>query len=122
MNKPRQQGVTLLELLVALAIFALSASALLRILGEHGRHAGVLETRYFAQLAAHNHLAELHLQPIWPAEGRRTRQVELGGHAYSLTELVEHTDDADIRRVTIRMSGESGQLLSELQAFMGSPP
>ncbi|SEJ46522.1 general secretion pathway protein I [Azotobacter beijerinckii] len=122
MNPSRQHGLTLLELLVALSIFALAAGALLKIVGEHGRHAGQLELRYFAQLAAQNHLASLHLQPAWPALGKRTRKVELAGHRFTLTEQVEGTDNPDIRRVTARTTGDGDRLLSELQAFMGATP
>ena len=122
MNPSRQHGLTLLEVLVALSIFALAAGALLKIVGEHGRHAGQLELRYFAQLAAQNHLANLHLQPAWPATGKRTRKVALAGYRFTLTEQVEGTDNPDIRRVTTRTTGDDGRLLSELQAFMGATP
>ncbi|GAB3375872.1 type II secretion system minor pseudopilin GspI [Azotobacter armeniacus] len=119
MSKSQQRGVTLLELLVALSIFALSAGALLKIVGEHGRHAGQLEIRYFAQLAAQNHLANLHLRPSWPALGKRTQEVDLAGHRFTLTEKVEKTDNPLIRRVTARMTNDNDQVLTELQAFMG---
>jgi general secretion pathway protein I len=120
--------VTLLELLVALFIFALAAGGLLKIVGEHGRHAGQLEARYFAQLAAHNHLAELHLQPAWPALGTRTRRVELAGRTFVLIEQVDKTDNPQVRQVTARVVGEEkgeddeGPVLGELQAFMGPTP
>jgi len=120
----RQSGVTLLELLVALFIFALSAGALLKIVGEHARHAEQLETRYFAELAAHNHLAELHLLPTWPALGKRSQEVELGGRAFTLTDQVETTDNQLIRRVIVRarLDPDGGSVLGELQAFMGPTP
>jgi len=122
MNLLRQRGFTLLEVLVALFIFALAAGGLLKIVGEHGRHAGRLEQRYFAQLAAQNYLASLHLQPAWPALGTRSRKVELAGYGFTLSEQVEATGDPEIRRVTARTTDEGSRLLSELQAFMGATP
>lgn len=124
----RQQGVTLLELLVALFIFALAAGTLLKIVGEHARHAEQLESRYFAELAAHNHLATLQLLPAWPAIGQRKQRVELAGRHYLLLERVETTDTPLIRKVTVDASQEiegvdaAAPLLAQLQAFMGPTP
>lgn len=120
----KQVGVTLLELLVALFIFALSAGALLKIVGEHGRHVAQLEARYFAQVAAHNHLARLHLEKQWPSLGKRGESLELAGHPFYRVELVETTDNELIRRVSSRVheSDEDGPILGELQAFMGPEP
>lgn len=114
-----QRGFTLLELLVALAIFALSAGALLKTLGEQGRNAGQLEARYFAQLAARNQLSRLHLQPAWPDLGERDHDIELAGRRFALTQSVRKTDSPSIRRVTLSVSGDAGQILAELEAFMG---
>ncbi|WP_207062851.1 type II secretion system minor pseudopilin GspI [Motiliproteus sp. SC1-56] len=119
-----ERGVTLLELLVALFIFSLAAGALLKVVGEQGRHAEALEVRYFAELLAHNHLVALHLQPAWPALGERSEILEMAGRSFRVIEQVEKTDTPTVRRVTarVRLAEGSASVLSELQAFMGPTP
>ena len=127
----RQQGMSLLELLVAVFIFAVAAGGLFKVIGENSRHTEQLELRFFAQLAANNALIELQLLPQWPSLGKRTDRVDLGGRRFSISRNVEATDNALIRKVTIntgladsntdRLSAAT-QPLAELQAFMGPTP
>ncbi|SIR02263.1 type II secretion system minor pseudopilin GspI [Marinobacterium stanieri] len=128
MTRIRQRGVTLLELLVALFIFAVAVGALLKVLGEQARIVETLEQRYFAQLVAHNHLAELRLQQTWPALGQRNQKRSLAGLDLRLVEDVTETDDPALRRVATRVYSADADLsnesppLAEIQAFMGATP
>ncbi|MFT5719912.1 MAG: general secretion pathway protein I [Motiliproteus sp.] len=122
-----QRGMSLLELLVAVFIFAVAAGGLFKVIGENSRHTQQLELRFFAQLAANNALIELQLQPRWPDLGKHSQQVDLGGRRFSLTHLVEETDNKLIRKVRLRASSASTldakpQPLAELEAFMGPTP
>jgi len=128
MSRRGQRGVTLLELLVALFIFAVAVGALLKVVGGQARITGQLEVRYFAELAAHNHLAELHLQSVRPAVGRRDYKQNMAGLTLKVVEEVAETDDPRLRRVVTRVYLEEQDLtgepapLAELQAFMGEAP
>lgn len=62
----RANGMTLLEVLVALAIFSLAALALLQSLGQLATGTGRLEQKYWADTVAENQLVELTLQNVWP--------------------------------------------------------
>ncbi|NWA00387.1 type II secretion system minor pseudopilin GspI [Pseudomonas gingeri] len=57
-----ERGFTLLEVMVALAVFALLAAAVLSASQYVLRQAGMLQERLFASWLADNHLAELRLQ------------------------------------------------------------
>ncbi|MEH6822970.1 MAG: type II secretion system minor pseudopilin GspI [Motiliproteus sp.] len=127
-NPPcRQQGMSLLELLVAVFIFAVAAGGMFKVIGENSRHTEQLELRFFAQLAANNALIELQLQPQWPSLGKDTHEVDLGGRRFSLSRRVETTDNKLVRKITLNAAIESGDgtqqpPLAELQAFMGPTP
>lgn len=122
-----QQGMSLLELLVAVFIFAVAAGGLFKIIGENSRHTEQLELRFFAQLAVNNALIELQLQPQWPGLGNNSHKVELAGRRFSLSREVEATDNNLIRKITLSASiedngTETPAILAELQAFMGPTP
>ena len=50
----RQQGFTLIEMMVALAVFSLAALALLRLQGATVSSTAVIETRALGQIVANN--------------------------------------------------------------------
>ncbi len=60
------KGMTLLEVMVALAIFALAALALLQSLGQLSRGPAQLTERAWAGWVADNLMVELHLAKSWP--------------------------------------------------------
>lgn len=62
----RLSGMTLLEVLVALAIFSLAALALLQSLGQLSLGTGRLADKTWADWVAENQMAELTLQNVWP--------------------------------------------------------
>lgn len=63
----KQQGMTLLEVMVALAILSIAGLALMKTSGEQVRNLTRLEQKQFAYWVADNQLAQLHLQQTWPA-------------------------------------------------------
>ncbi|NIY46294.1 type II secretion system minor pseudopilin GspI [Cedecea colo] len=60
------RGMTLLEVLVALAIFSLAALALLQSLGHLALGPGRLADKTYADWVAENQMVELRLQSVWP--------------------------------------------------------
>lgn len=57
----KQRGMTLLEVLVALAIFATAAISVIRAVSQHIDTIGYLEEKTFASMVADNHMAEVML-------------------------------------------------------------
>lgn len=62
----RHSGMTLLEVLVALAIFSLVALALLQSLGQLSLGSAKLADKTWADWVAENQMTELRLQNVWP--------------------------------------------------------
>lgn len=92
---------TLLEVLVALAIFATVSAAVLTAAGRSLQNAARLEEVTFAGWIADNRLTELQVAALPPAEGRQEQAVDYAGREWELLTEVEQTSDAALLRVTV---------------------
>lgn len=97
-----RRGFSLLELLVALAVFALAAAALLGLSAENTRLAAHLETRALAGLVADNLAVEAAVAPAIPQGGTGT--LELAGRRWRWTQTATPTDDPGLVRIDIRVA------------------
>lgn len=97
----RQRAFTLLEVLVALAIFATVAAAVLTAAASSVRNAARLEEKALAGWLADNQLVELQLQRPSPGTGRNQREVSYAGRDWQLQEAIDSTSDPAMRRVTL---------------------
>ena len=97
----RQRAFTLLEVLVALAIFATVAAAVLTAAASSVRNAARLEEKALAGWIADNQLVELHLHRPSPGTGRNQREVSYAGRDWQLQEAIDSTSDPAMRRVTL---------------------
>lgn len=96
MTRHEEAGFTLIEMLVALAIFSLAALALLRLDGFTVRSTADLADRSIARLVVQNEAALLASAPSAPAEGSSARTVENHGARFLvMTEVraMPGTDD-----------------------------
>ncbi len=61
-----QRGMTLIEVMVALLIFGLTGTAVMKATTENLSSVGQLQDITFATFVANNRLAQLHLAREWP--------------------------------------------------------
>jgi len=124
----RESGFTLLEVLVALAIFALVAASVLTSTSRSLQTASRLEEKTLAMWVADNLIAELQLSRSSVAEGREQGEVEFAGRSWRWQSEIKATSDADLRRVTVwvapmeheRVAGDlSERAVVNLSAFLG---
>ena len=101
-------GFTLIEMLVALAVFGLAAMALLNLSGENTRSAARVETRTLGGLVAENLSVEAMVAPSL-ADGETSGEVPLAGRRWLWTRAVGGTDDPELQRVQIRVVTDEGQ-------------
>ncbi|MDP3848654.1 MAG: type II secretion system minor pseudopilin GspI [Pseudomonas sp.] len=97
----QQRGFTLLEVLVALAIFASVAAVLLTASARSLQNAARLEEKALAGWVADNYLTELQLAETPPETGNDKRELEFGGRHWQLYSETVTTSDPGMRRVNL---------------------
>jgi general secretion pathway protein I len=102
-------GFTLLELMVALAVFSLAALALVRLQSATLKNTGEIETRAMGQIVANNLGVEALTDPVPPPLGKSEGRTQNGGRAWTWTRITKRTDDARIIRVDIAVRDEAGR-------------
>lgn len=102
-------GFTLVEMLVALAVFSLAALALLRLEGATVSNTARLQEQAVAQIVARNIAVETMTDPVAPAFGRTGGQVVNAGRAFSWTRYTGRSPEPRIQQIAIAVSGQRAQ-------------
>lgn len=103
------RGFTLIEMMVALAVFSLAALALIRLEGATIRGAATLDTTLMAQMVARNIAIEAMTDARPPTIGTATGTEANGGRNWAWTRVVEPTGDARILRIDVTVLDPAGR-------------
>ena len=107
-RKRGERGFTLIEMLVALAIFSLAALALLRLGGATATNSASLSEQAIAQLVARNLAVEAMTDPQPPAFGASQGDAVNGGRRWRWTRTVSRSPEARIQQIEILVQPEAG--------------
>lgn len=99
--KMSQRGFTLIEVLAALAVFAVVAMTLLAQSREQIRQAAGVEDRLLAHWVASNTLADLQASPVMPELGRTDTTAVMAGRDWFVTLDTTPTPSLTVRRVEV---------------------
>ncbi|BCO20976.1 type II secretion system protein GspI [Alteromonas sp. KC3] len=100
-TRQRATGFTLIEVMVALSIFALAGTAILKAASEHLSSIGQIESVTFANWVASNRLNQLQLETTWPPKNNVKGNMEMADRTWYWKQTVTKTNDDDLRSVTI---------------------
>ncbi len=104
LNKKKFQfvsGMTLLEVLVALFIFALTGTAIMKAASDHLTGVGQIEEITFATWVINNRLTQLHIDNTWPIKNNLKGEQELAGRRWYWQQRVNKTNDSDMVQVEV---------------------
>lgn len=121
--KDKQKGLTLLEVMVALLIFALTGTAILKAAGDHLSSVGQIESVTFANWVASNRLNQLQLETTWPPKNNLKGSMEMADRTWFWQQTVTKTNDADLRAVTISVGEDKNYVgtVTSVTTFIAKP-
>jgi general secretion pathway protein I len=109
-----ERGFTLIEMLVALAIFSLAALALLRLEGATLFSTQRLADTTVAQIVARNLAVNLLTDPRPPAFGTDHGEATNAGVTLRWTRDTKRTDDVRIVRIDLAVTDAAGRPMTRL--------
>jgi general secretion pathway protein I len=119
-NSKKQSGFTLLEVLVALAILAITMAAVSRTASSSIHHVEALRIRVIADWVAQNRLAQHQARGDYPQPGIQTGSEEQAGQTYPWREEIVATPNPSMRRIVVSVYApdDATHTLRELTGFL----
>jgi general secretion pathway protein I len=113
-------GFTLIEVMIALSIFAVMAAAISKTASQNADTVLYLEEKTLASFVAENRLNKLKLSG-YPATTQTKDSEEMAGREWHITTKVEDTPLPDFRRIEIQVAKQIDKEspLVSLTGFMG---
>ena len=112
------RGLTLIEVLVALAIVAISLAAGLKAAGALTSNADRFADSVAGQWCADNQLTALKLGHVFPPIGDSDFSCDELGHSYAGTLVVRPTPNPNFRRADALVRNEAGQPILTLSTVL----
>lgn len=99
----KSKGFTLLEVMVALAIFAVAAVALTKVAMQYTQSTSNAILRTKAQFVAMNEVALMEINQEW-LQGTQSKQVTSQGETWQIDKLAESTISPNVQKVDLQIS------------------
>jgi len=118
-----QRGMTLIEVMVALLIFGLTGTAVMKATTENLSSVGQLQDITFATFVANNRLAQLHLAQEWPIKNNAKGQMDMANTTWYWQQTVTKTAQKELLqvRVTVSVDTEFRRPITDVVSFFGKP-
>lgn len=105
----RQRGFTLIEVLVALMVFGLIATAASQVASQYIGSFERVRDLTMASWLAGNHINDVLLQEEFPSIAENSEEVEYAGRRWQVVTEVSDTGNPFVRRVDVRVRAYRGQ-------------
>jgi len=121
-DRSRSAGFTLLEVMVALGIAALSLTAVTAAMSQMVDAANSMKDRTYASWIAQNKIAELRLSNIVPEVSEDSGEVEYAGLEWTWRSTISETGVENLYRVDVAVSFvDSDAVIRTVTGFIGEP-
>jgi general secretion pathway protein I len=120
-DRTAEDGFTLIEMLVALAIFSLAALALLRLQGATVSTTAELQDQALAQMVARNIAVEALTDPVPPAMGTLAGQTVNAGRPLRWTRITGLSPEPRIQQIAIQVASLDSRATASLVIFRRGP-
>jgi len=119
-KKKKSLGFTLIEVMLALAVFSIAGIALLSTASNNARNMGHLENKMFASWVASNQLVAASLEEKWPPKNNLKGEVELASRTWFWKQKVIKTTDKDMRAIVmeVRLHEDDELAVSSLSTYV----
>lgn len=114
-------GFTLIEIMVALTIIAITLGAIIENTTASNRNAQYLRDKTIASWVAMNQISLVRAKRQWSNASNKKGIVEMAGRQWSWVLKIQKTDDANVRRLDIDVYSEDddSQSLASMTGFLG---
>jgi len=118
----RQNGFTLIEILIAVAVVAIALSAIVTEVSRDLHYAHLLRNKTLAQWVAMNKITEWQITENWPDPGQQQGETEMARQTWYWRINTSTTDDKNIRRLDVEVSDQKdNDNLVTLLAYLSKP-
>ncbi|WP_095180166.1 type II secretion system minor pseudopilin GspI [Pseudomonas sp. Irchel 3F6] len=120
--RTREEGFTLIEVLVALSIIAVAMSAAVRVAGLMTQSSGVLRDRSVAMIAAQSRMAELRLEGRLP-NGMKAVECDQGRLLLRCEQVIASAENGRLLKVGIQVfdRNQDAPPLARLETLLPRP-
>ena len=107
------EGFTLLEVMIALAVFSIAAVGFSKVLSQNIQGMSRLEEKTIAHWVGKNELVQMRATAELPVLTTTNKKVEMAGREWLVTRKVIKASLAGFQRVDVEVGRIEGQVLSE---------
>lgn len=121
-DRRRSAGFTLLEVMVALGIAALSLTAVTAAMSQMVDAANSMKERTYASWIAQNKIAELRLANVVPDVSEDSGEIDYAGLEWTWRSTISETGVENLYRVDVAVSFvDSDAIIRTVTGFIGEP-
>lgn len=107
-NNRHNQGFTLIEIMVAVTIIAISLTALLSTSGTQASSVTFLKQKTLAHWVAVNELEQIRIAKEFPDLGDKKGSTKMANHEWFWLRTTKKTENKDAREVTFTVFADKG--------------